>query len=60
MHSLVLADVQGDGNCLYRALSVGLVGNQDSHRELRDFIMDAILDVPVKYWKNLCATKTRQ
>lgn len=38
--SLSLRDVDGDGNCLFRALSDQLNGDQKSHRELRKLTCD--------------------
>jgi hypothetical protein len=37
---LTYADVTGDGNCFYRALSCTLHGNESQHAELRRLVAD--------------------
>ena len=39
-----LVDVQGDGNCSYRAVSVGLVGNEEYWRDLKNEVLKYIED----------------
>ena len=34
--NLKMIQVQGDGNCLFRSVSVGECGSQEMHRDLRE------------------------
>ena len=40
---LVIREVGGDGNCLFRTISDQLYGVENHHRELRQVVMDYIL-----------------
>jgi OTU-like cysteine protease len=46
-HTLV--DTLPDGNCLFRALSVGLYGHQDQHGALRSFAVGDMRHNPAEY-----------
>jgi hypothetical protein len=46
-HNIV--DTMPDGNCLFRALSVGLYGHQDQHGALRSFAVGDMRHNPAEY-----------
>lgn len=46
---LYMQDVQGDGNCLFRSLSVYLDNHEEGHRELRNQIIQHLYDHFEKY-----------
>ena len=35
-----ICSILGDGNCLYRAISLGIAGNEDHHEALRQMIVE--------------------
>jgi OTU-like cysteine protease len=37
-------DVKGDGNCFFRAISVGLYGHENQHRVLRQSVAEHLKD----------------
>jgi hypothetical protein len=42
-HGVIRVSIIGDGNCLFRALADQIGLSQDSHRQIRDKIVDVIL-----------------
>jgi len=41
MHvSVTIHGIWGDGNCLFRAISLGITGQQDQHQLIRDYIVN--------------------
>jgi len=45
--NVALCKVAGDGNCLFRAILLGLINSENSHRQLRDAITRHMLQAPV-------------
>jgi len=44
---VAVCKVAGDGNCLFRAISLGLTNSENSHRQLRDAITRHMLQAPI-------------
>ena len=40
--------IMGDGNCLFRALSLGITGTQSQHRLIRYFIVNHMMNVNIR------------
>lgn len=53
---LSLRDVEGDGNCLFRALSDQLYGDQSHHPDLRRWVCDWIMEhkEEMEFWVQVC------
>ena len=49
MHNCEEVPTQGDGNCHFRALSLGLYGSEDRHAEVRANIMQHLRENPERY-----------
>jgi hypothetical protein len=41
--NIVISQVMGDGNCLFRSLSLGLTGTQDQHELIRSYVVNHML-----------------
>jgi len=44
---MAVCKVAGDGNCLFRAISLGLTNSENSHRQLRNAITRHMLQASV-------------
>lgn len=55
--NLALRDVEGDGNCLFRALSDQIYGDQKRHPEMRKFTCDYLEahEADLGYWASYCS-----
>ena len=49
-------EVDGDGNCFYRAISVGLYGNQLKHAELRKSVAEHVRSSYERIFSSVDAT----
>lgn len=43
-HTVEIFTADGDGNCLFRALSLGLTGSQDHHQRFRELVVDHMIN----------------
>lgn len=48
-HGARITPVKADGNCQFRALSVALYGNEDSHSEIRAQVVEQMMVAPAYY-----------
>jgi OTU domain-containing protein 3 len=55
--NLCIRDVEGDGNCLFRALSDQLYGDQTRHSEIRKLMCDYLEahELDLGYWASLAS-----
>lgn len=44
LRKLVIKEVGGDGNCLFRTISDQLYGTEEHHIEIRELVMDYIFE----------------
>ena len=42
--SVTIYKTDGDGNCLFRAISLGLTQSQDSHQLIRNYVINHLMD----------------
>jgi len=47
--NIAIHHILGDGNCLFRAISLGITGQQDQHQMIRDFIVNYMMRSSVRY-----------
>ncbi len=47
-------DVRGDGNCLFRAMALALLGNEEKHNEIRQEVVNW-LEIHSEELENECS-----